>query len=54
MNWIESHSRINESVTVGSCRANRLLFVDDLLLLASSQQVSDNIPQQLNNFMNLG
>ena len=34
MNWIESH-RVNEGVTVGSCRINRLLFADDLVLLAS-------------------
>jgi len=40
MNWIESHSRIDEGVTVGSCRKNRLLFADDLVLLACSQQFS--------------
>jgi len=38
MNWIDSHSRVDESVTVGNCRINRLLFADDLILLASSQQ----------------
>jgi len=37
MNWIDSHSRVDEGVTVVSCRINRLLF-DDLVLLASSQQ----------------
>jgi len=40
MNWIESHSRIDEGVTVGSCSKNRLLFADDLVLLACSQQFS--------------
>ena len=40
MNWIDSHSRIDEGVTVGSCMNNRLLFADDLVLLASSQQFS--------------
>ena len=37
MNWINSHSRVDEGVTVGSCRINRVLFADDLVLLASSQ-----------------
>jgi len=32
MNWIGSHSRIDEGVTAESCRINRLV------LLASSQQ----------------
>jgi len=40
MNWIDSHSRVDEGVTVGSCRINRLLLADDLVLLASSQQFS--------------
>jgi len=38
MNWIDSHSRVDEGVTVGSYRINRLLFADGLVLLASSQQ----------------
>jgi len=38
MNWIDSHSQVDESVTVESYRINRLLFADDLALLASSQQ----------------
>jgi len=37
MNWIDSY-RVDEGVTAGSCRINRLLFADDLVLLASSQQ----------------
>ena len=38
MNWIDIHSRVDEGVTVGSFRINRLLFADHLVLLASSQQ----------------
>ena len=38
MNWIESHSWIDEGVTLGSCRINRLHFADDLVLLASSSR----------------
>ena len=26
MNWIDSNSRVKESVTLGSCKINRLLF----------------------------
>jgi len=37
-NGIDSHSRVDEGVTAGSCRINRLLFASDLVLLASSQQ----------------
>jgi len=36
MNGTESH--FDEGVAVGSCRINRLLFADDLVLLASSEQ----------------
>jgi len=42
MNWIDSHCQVNEGVTVGSCRINRLLFVDDLVLLAFYQQSFQN------------
>ena len=38
MNWIDSHSRVDEGVTVESCRTNRLLYADELVLLISSQQ----------------
>jgi len=38
MNWIDSHSRFDEGVTVGSCKINRLLFVDNFMLLESSQR----------------
>jgi len=34
MNWIDSHRRVDEVVTVGSCRMNRLLFADELFLHA--------------------
>ena len=36
MIWVDSHSRVDEGVTVG--RINHLLFTDDLALLTSSQQ----------------
>jgi len=39
-NWIDSHSRVDKGVTVGSCWINRLLFADCLVLLASFQQSS--------------
>jgi len=35
MNWTNSHSRVDKSVTVGSCKIS--LFADDLVLLASSE-----------------
>jgi len=38
MNWIDSHNRVDGVVGVKSCRINRLLFTDDLVLLASSKQ----------------
>ena len=38
MNWTDSYSRVDEGVTAGNCRINRLLFADDLVLLISSQQ----------------
>jgi len=38
MNWIDSHSRVDKGVTVGSCRIDCLLFVDNLVLFASSKQ----------------
>ena len=40
LNWIDSRSRVEEGVTVGSCKINRLLFLDDLVFLASSQKTS--------------
>jgi len=39
MNWIDSHSRVDWSVTVRSCRINRLLFADDLVLPVSQQRL---------------
>jgi len=38
MSWMDNHSGVEEGVTVVSCRIKGLLFVDDLVLLASSQQ----------------
>jgi len=34
MNWIDSHKRIDEGVTVGDCKMNRLLFAHELVLHA--------------------
>jgi len=34
MNWIDSHKRIDEGVTVGNCKMNRLLFAHELVLHA--------------------
>jgi len=39
MNWVDNHSRVDDGVTLGSCKINRLLVADDLGLLASSEQV---------------
>ena len=38
MNWTDSHFRVDEGVKVGRCRVNHLVFADDLVLLASSEQ----------------
>jgi len=38
MDWLDSYNRIDEGATVESRRINHLLFSDDLLLLASSEQ----------------
>jgi len=38
MNWIDSRCWVEEGLTAGSCRIKRLLFADDLVLLAPSQQ----------------
>jgi len=38
MNWIDSNSRVDEGVIVGSCKIHYLLFADDLVLHASSEQ----------------
>jgi len=47
MNLVGSHCRVDEGVTVGSCRINRLLFAADLVLLTSSEQ---GLQQTLNRF----
>ena len=38
ISWIDSHSRDDEGVTAGSCRINRVVFADDLVLLAYSEK----------------
>jgi len=48
MNRVDSHSRVNEVVTVGSCRINPLPIAEDLVLLAFSQQ---GLQQALNRFL---
>ena len=37
MNWIDKRSRVDECVSIGSCKISRLIFADDLVLLASSE-----------------
>ena len=37
MNWMDKLSQIDECVTIGKCKISRLLFVDDLVLLVSSE-----------------
>ena len=37
MNWMDKLSRTNECVTIGRCKITKLLFSDDLVLLASSE-----------------
>ena len=37
MNWIDKHSRTDECITIGSCKISRLLFADDLVLLADTE-----------------
>ena len=37
MNWIDKRSQTDEGVTIGSCKISRLLFADDLVLLAATQ-----------------
>jgi len=44
MNWIDSHSRVKEDVTFGSCRISRLHSADALVLLASSEQGLQHAP----------
>ena len=37
MNWMDKLSRTDECATIGRCNIFRLLFADDLVLLASSE-----------------
>ena len=43
MNWIDSRSRVDEDVIVRSWSINRLLFADDLILLAQGFRNCHNI-----------
>ena len=42
MNWIDKLSQIDEGVTIGRCKISRLLFADDVVLLASSESGLQN------------
>ena len=37
MNWVDKLGRTDEGVTIGRCKFSRLLFANDLVLLASSE-----------------
>ena len=37
MNWTDKLSRTNKCVTIGRCKISRLLFADELVLLASPE-----------------
>ena len=37
MNWIDKCSQADECATIGNCKISRLLFVDDLVLLSSTE-----------------
>ena len=47
MNCIDKLSRTDECVTIGRCKISRLLFADDLVLLASSES---GLQHALNDF----
>ena len=47
MNCIDKLSRTNECATIGRCKISRLLFADDLVLLASSES---GLQHALNSF----
>jgi len=36
VNWIDNHSRVDDGVTVGSCKITIIFFADYLVLLVSS------------------
>ena len=48
MNWIEKQSQVDEGITIGTSRVNRLLFADDLALLATSE---GNLQHALDRFV---
>ena len=37
INWMDKLSQIDECVTIGRCKIGRLLFVNDVVLLVSSE-----------------
>jgi len=43
MNWIDSHRRVDEGVTVGNCRMNRLLFADELVCGSACMDVLNRV-----------
>jgi len=40
LNWIDTHRRVDECISVASCRINCLLLSNNLVLFASSEQSS--------------
>ena len=47
MNWIDKCSQDDECATIGNCKISRLLFVDDLVLLSSTES---GLQRALNSF----
>ena len=47
MNWIDKCSQAEECVTIGNCKISRLLFVDDLVPLSSTEY---GLQRALNSF----
>ena len=47
MNWLDKLNRTNECMTIGSRKIIRLLFADDIVLLASSES---DLQHALNGF----
>ena len=47
MNWIDKCSQADECATIGNCNISRLLFVDDLVLLSSTES---GLQRALNSF----
>ena len=47
MNWIDKRSQAGECATIRNCKISRLLFVDDLVLLSSTES---SLQRALNSF----